>query len=239
MGVGENGDGASLNVLVSPYHACRMIDVPSDVETFAVDLELTRGGSRRGRVVDLDGKPVAGAQVYGLSVDWEVKTLDDASFEVVGLEPGKPRTVSFLHRERRLAGSVAVEPGDGPVEVRLRPCGSAIARLVDADGSPLAGAMVRPGFEDRRGDQIPFNIGFWPAGETFTSGKDGRVRIEGLNPDLVARLYFRLRTAPDTWFVPEKSKEAALYPLTARPDETVDLGEIRLGESHLRPRPKG
>jgi RNA polymerase sigma factor (sigma-70 family) len=228
MGIGESGDGASLNVLVAPNHICRMIDVPADAKNFTVDLELSRGASRKGKVVDPNGKPVVGALVYGLSVDWEVKTLDDASFEVIGLEPGKPRTVSFMQRDRRLAGSVALEPGDGPVEVRLAPCGSAVARLIDPDGSPLAGALVMLGLQDRRGEQVPLNIGLWPSGEIFTAGKDGRVRIDGLNPDLVGRLSFRPQAQPDTWLIPEKSKEAALYHLTARPGETVDLGEIRL-----------
>ncbi len=56
-----------------------------------VDLELTRGDSRKGRLVDPDGKPVAGAQCYGLSDAWgEVKTLADDTFEVLGLEPAIP-----------------------------------------------------------------------------------------------------------------------------------------------------
>ena len=228
MGVGENGDGASLNVLVSPNHICRMVDVPADVETFTIDLELSRGASRKGRLIDADGKPVIGALVYGRSVDWDVKPLEGADFEVIGLEPGKPRTVSFMHKDRRLAGSVALEPGDGPVEVRLVPCGSAVGRLIDPDGSPLGGAMVGVALSDSRGEQVPLNVGLWPSGEIFTADRDGRVRIEGLNPDLIARLSFRPQTRPDTWLVPEKSKEAALYHLTSRPGETVDLGEIRL-----------
>jgi hypothetical protein len=228
MGVGEIGDEASLNVLVAPNHVCRMVDVPAGAETFTIDLELTRGASRKGRLIDAEGKPVLGALVYGLSVDWDVKTLEGPEFEVIGLEPGKPRTVSFLHKDRRLAGSVAFEPGDGPVEVRLAPCGSAVGRLIDPDGSPLAGAMVMIGLHDRGGEQIPLNIGLWPSGEIFTADKDGRVRIEGLNPDLIARLSFHPPTQPDTWLVPEKSQEAVLYHLTARPGETVNLGDIRL-----------
>jgi RNA polymerase sigma factor (sigma-70 family) len=234
LGIGEGGEGASLSVLVAPRHICRMIDVPADAETLRLDLELSRGASRTGRVIDPNSKPVIGALVYGLSVDWEVKTLDDDRFEAIGLEPGKPRTVSFMHKDRRLAGSVALEPGDGPVEVRLAPCGSAVGRLIDPGGSPLAGAMVMLGLEDRRGEQVPLNIGLWPSGEIFTADKDGRVRIEGLNPDLVARLSFRPQMPPDTWLIPEKSKEAALYHLTAKPGETVNLGEIRLSRQPNR-----
>jgi hypothetical protein len=139
-----------------------------------------------------------------------------------------------MHRERRLAGSVAFESGEGPVEVRLAPCGSAVGRLVDPDGSPLAGAMVGVSLQDRRGEQIPGGMGLWPSDELFTADKDGRVRIEGINPDLVVRLGFRPQAPADTWLVPEKSKEPILYHLTARPGETVDLGEIR-----LTPQPRG
>jgi RNA polymerase sigma factor (sigma-70 family) len=234
MGYGELGDNTPIHIIVSAYHTCRMIDVPADVETFTVDLELTRGGSRRGRVVDPDGRPVAGALVYGLSVEWEVKPLDDAGFDVIGLESGKPRTVSFMHKDRRLAGSVDLEPGDDPVDVRLQPCGSAVGRLVDPDGSPLAGAMVGVSLQNRRGEHIPLNIGLWPSGEFFTADQDGRFRVEGLNPDLVAHLGFRPRSEPGVFLIPESSKDAALKHLTVKPGETLDLGEI-----HLSRPPKG
>ena len=52
--------------------------------------------------------------------------------------------------------------------------------------------------------------------------------------DLIARLSFRPPTQPDTCLVSEKSNEAALYHLTARPDETVNLGEIRLSRQPNR-----
>jgi RNA polymerase sigma factor (sigma-70 family) len=234
MGVGDQDSDASIRVIVSPFHVCRMVDVPADVDAFTLDLEVSRGESRKGRLVDSDGKPVVGTMAYGLSCEWKAKTLDAADFEVIGLEPGKPRTVSFMHRERKLAASVSVKPGDGPVEVRLAPCGSAVGRLVDPDGSPLAGALVGLVLSDRGGEQIPGGMGFWPSDELFTADKDGRARIEGINPDLVVRLGFRPAAPADHWLVPEKSKEPILYHLTARPGETVDLGEIRLS-----PQPRG
>jgi RNA polymerase sigma factor (sigma-70 family) len=228
MGIGDEASDAPTRILISGSHACRMVDVPADVETFTLDLELTCGAARTGRLVDPDGKPVVGAMVYGLSSGWGMKTVHGASFEVVGLEPGRPRTVSFVHKDRRLAGSVAVEPGDGPLEVRLAPCGSAIGRAVDEDGRPLAGALVELVLYDRRGEQIPKGIGFWPPDESWSADQEGRFRIEGLSPDLTVRVGFRHGSRPDVFLVPEKSKEAVLHHVTARPGETVDLGEIRM-----------
>jgi hypothetical protein len=124
--------------------------------------------------------------------------------------------------------SIDLEPGDGPIEVRLQPCGSAVGRLVDPDGSPLAGAMVGVSLQNRGGEQIPLNIGLWPSGELFTSDADGRFRVEGLNPDLVAHLSVRPRSEPEVFLASEASKDAALRHLTVKPGETVDLGQIHL-----------
>ena len=227
--MGGETDDEPLRIILSPCHAYRIVDVPADADNFAIDLELTRGASRKGRLVDPDGKPVVGAQAYGLSPNWEVKTLDDATFEAVGLEPGNPRSVSFMHKERRLAGAVAARarrrPGRGPTRAVRR-------------GRRAAGRRGRPAARrrhdrscsrcDHRGDPIPGGIGLWPQGEGFPADKDGRFRVEGINPDLGVAVDVRPRSQPDRFLVPEKSREAIFRYLKARPGETVDLGEIRM-----------
>jgi hypothetical protein len=157
-----------------------------------------------------------------------VKTLDDASFEVTGLEPGKPRSVSFMHKGRRLAGAVAMEPGEGPVEVRVVPCGAATGRLVDPDGQPVAGPYLMLIPRDHSGHPLPGGIGLWPQSEGFAVDKGGRFRVEGINPELGVGVDIRSRSQPDRFLVPEKAKEAILSHLKTRPGETVDLGEIRV-----------
>ena len=57
-GIGAGDGENSLNY----HHTYKIINVPADAESFHVDLELTRGITRKGRVVDPDGKPVAGAR---------------------------------------------------------------------------------------------------------------------------------------------------------------------------------
>ncbi len=227
-GISDFGDGGALQIILSPCHTYRIVDVPADVDTFTLDMELTRGASRKGRLIGPDGKPVDGVIAYGLAANWQVNSLYDATFEAVGLESGKPRTVSFIHKARRLAGAVLIEPGDGPVEVRLAPCGAAVGRLVDRDGQPFAGATIHLGPQDHRGEMLPGNIGLWPDGEVFTADKDGRFRVEGINPELSVRVAIHPRSRPGDFLVPEKSREAILKHLKAKPGETVDLGEIHL-----------
>jgi Carboxypeptidase regulatory-like domain len=227
-GISDFGDGGAIQIILSPCHTYRIVDVPAHVEMFNLDMELTRGASRKGRLIDPEGKPVSGVIVYGLAANWQVKTLDDETFEVVGLEPGKPRTVSFIHKDRRLAGAVLLEPGESPVEVRLTPCGAAVGRLVDGDGQPLAGATIHLTPLDHRGQMFPGNVGLWPEGDVFTADKDGRFRVGGINPALSAHLAVNPRSRPDVFLMPEKSKAEILKHLKARPGETVDLGEIRL-----------
>jgi hypothetical protein len=227
-GIGDLGDGESISIILSNCHTYRIVDVPADAESFILDMELTRGASRKERLVGPNGQPVAGVIAYGLATNWQLKTLDDETFEVKGLEPGKPRTVSFIHKDRRLAGGILMEPGDEPVDVRLAPCGAAVGRLVDPDGRPLAGATIQLQPQDHRGETISLNIGFWPEGEVFTADQDGRFRVEGINPALGVGVAIYPRSRPDIFLVPEKSKNAALEHLKAKPGETVDLGEIHL-----------
>ena len=121
-----------------------------------------------------------------------------------------------------------IGPGEGPVEVRLVPCGAAVGRLVNGDGQPLAGALVQLAPQDHRGQTLPGNIGLWPDRVVFTADQHGRFRVEGINPELGVRVTVHPRSRPDVFLRPEKSKEAILEHLTTRSGETVDLGEVHL-----------
>ena len=112
-----------------------------------MDLELTRGDTRKGRLIGPTGKPVTGVRTYGQTSRWgNVQTLETDSFEVHGLERGHPRLVLFAHKDLHLVGSVVLKDDDikseTPLVVRMERAGSVKGRLVDEDGQPLSGAKL-------------------------------------------------------------------------------------------------
>jgi hypothetical protein len=96
---------------------------------------------------------------------------------------------------RRGAGEGA---GAGTIAVELEPYAVLAARVVDADGAPVAGATV--------------SVTAWLRG---TSGADGRVRIEDVRAG-DARVAVRRAGEP-----------VQIVPFAARAGETTDLGDLR------------
>ncbi|MHC5544495.1 carboxypeptidase-like regulatory domain-containing protein, partial [Singulisphaera rosea] len=115
-GVGGIEDNEPRRIVLEANHTYRFIDVPADADVFNLDLELTRGATRVGKVIGPDGGPVTGVQTYGLTSGWQVRILDGDTFEVLGLEkvrnsngdtvkvPGlaakNERLVAFSHKGR-------------------------------------------------------------------------------------------------------------------------------------------
>ena len=62
-GLGGQGDGETYTFGLSSYHAYKFVDVPAGAELLTVDLELTRGLTRKGQLVGPDGQPVTGRNV--------------------------------------------------------------------------------------------------------------------------------------------------------------------------------
>jgi RNA polymerase sigma factor (sigma-70 family) len=231
-GIGGPGDGETRTIILNAYNAYKIIDVPADARDFTVDLILTRGLSRKGRLVDPDGRPVAGARCYGLSSTWgSIKTLPDATFEVHGLEPGYPRQLMFAHKERRLVGSVILKDedfkSDAPLEVRLGPPGSVKGRLVDEDGLPLAGATLSVmSFELNGLDNLPpGHHALWPDDETFTADADGRFEVVGLKPGVKCFIGVQLKTRPN---VRLDTGQVFRNIVLERLGEVRDVGEVKV-----------
>jgi RNA polymerase sigma factor (sigma-70 family) len=177
------------------YHTLAAIDAKPGAESVSCDLLLDAGRSLKGVVLDPDGKPLNGARVGRVktwpSEDWESEPLQGAEFTALQLDPAKPRVLLFLHRERKLAGSVLIRGDEKePVRVKLEPWGVLTGRILDEDDRPWSGATLRflrfrepPRAEGPAGDQ-----GTLPD-QWFTADKDGRFRIEGLAPGVEYTLY--------------------------------------------------
>ena len=228
-GVGGIGDGEALQQALEGFNTYKIVDVPDTTEPFTMELMLTRGLRRTGRVVGPDGKPVMGALCYGLVATWgeDARKLEHDTFEILGLEPDHPRQLIFAHHDKRLVGSaiIKVEGGkdDALIEITLAHSGSIRGRLVDEDGVPLDGARlrVRTHYPDAK-DSGPPRESLWPASTTETSDSDGRFQIDGLWPGLKSSISVQGKPRPG--FRPDTG--GVFRDISIQPGEIRDVGDV-------------
>jgi RNA polymerase sigma factor (sigma-70 family) len=229
-GVGGTGDKETITTMLDAMNAYKIVDVPADAREFAIDLELTRAASHKGKVVDAEGKPIVGTEAYGLIATWgKITKLEGDSFEITGLEPGHPRSLSITHKGRKLAGSVVVGDAemksDEPVVVRLVPIGSIKGRLVDDDGMPLSGASVRIAYYELDGINLPSGRGgVWPTNETVTTDADGRFEFAGIIPGLDTNLWIEVKSRPRERFTSDRLSKQ----FTPESNATIDFGDVKV-----------
>jgi hypothetical protein len=209
----------------------RLIDPKEGDKPLAVDIELDPGRKATGSLVGPDGKPVSGATAYGLDrlvyavaqPDVPGVSLKADTFTASVLDPGRPRTVSFVHKERNLVGHVVLRGDEkGPVTVRLRSWGVLTGRLVDGEGKPVVG--VRLGW---RYPALPAP-GLAPPAEALTSDAVGHFRVEGLAPELKFDITLRGDGKKVTG-------GEALKGLTLEAGQAKDVGDVRV---QIAPEPK-
>jgi protocatechuate 3,4-dioxygenase beta subunit len=172
-----SGGGAILGAFGQEgYHAVVLLEPGEKEEALVRDVALERPKERKGRVVGPDGQPLIGVMVAGLGPGGAVKGDE---FTVRGLNPKAPAPLlTFHHKDKNLGAFLKGLPPekDGPLIVKLRPCGSLSGRIVDQDGQPIAG--FRGGFSPSKPG------GGYLDGPGFTTDKEGRFRVEGLVPGL-------------------------------------------------------
>jgi RNA polymerase sigma factor (sigma-70 family) len=229
-GIGGFGDGENFTFPLSGYHAYRFINIPADADSFAVDLELTRGDTLKGRLIGPTGKPVNSARTYGQTSRWgNVRTLEADSFQVYGLDRGHPRLVLFAHQGLQLVGSVILKDDDikseAPLVVRMERAGSVKGRLVDEDGQPLAGAKLGATTYDSDGNNLPGGpSGLWPDNETITADADGRFQVDGLKRNAKTTISVTAVSRPNL----RLNTGDVLKKLTAEPGEVRELGNVKV-----------
>lgn len=177
--------------------------------TRTLDVLLTRGATLSGRVVDEDGRPVAGAGVSLLSSSessldaavrlWgeasRLRTRPDGSFTATRLPPGENQRLSVQHPEfeRGTVGGISLVAGGtrSGVVVTIRRGVVLTGRVSDPDGNPIAGAEVSAGrsFSVRSssgGSLTRVRVEMMEAPRTARSGGDGAFELRGLAPGSVS-----------------------------------------------------
>jgi RNA polymerase sigma factor (sigma-70 family) len=135
-------------------HAFVACDLKPGTESREVDVTLRRGATVAARVVRPDGQPAREARVFTRLLlapqPWATRMfwlgfhgdVRDGRCELHGLPPDEEVPVFFLDPKDQVGAVASISAGaakDGPIAVRLEPCGMAMARLVDPKGRPLAG----------------------------------------------------------------------------------------------------
>lgn len=116
-----------------------------------LEIVLRAAASLSGRVVDPGGTPVSGAVVLSVSRDPRshfaaVTTAEDGAFEVPAAPPGRlvlaAEAPGFV-RSRPHVAQVAAGQGEEHIFLRLESPVTFAGRLLDGEGAPIAGALVR------------------------------------------------------------------------------------------------
>lgn len=133
-----------LNVSGGGYQPAELqVSVPEDRDPEPVTVRLKPGETLRGRVLGPDGGPVAGATVEATGAESRqmAQTAADGTFVLEGLAPGELRLVATA--SGGLRGEAAARAGSGEeVVLRLERPGRIVGRVLDPEGSPVAGASV-------------------------------------------------------------------------------------------------
>ena len=200
------------------HHGIAEINPEANAEAITRDFQLDTGSTATGVILDPEGREIGDLTSSNLSPSGhlQMKPQESARFEAPGVDPDRPRRVSFFHEGRKLAGSIVL-PTDGPAVVRLQPWGVVTGRLVDEEGRPESGYSLfanvpgRPGFDPDRG-LVPIN-------GRIEIDRDGRFRIERLIPGLAYKVH--------------PSKDVQLYGpvfegLRVAPGETQDVGDVKV-----------
>ena len=128
-----------LVTVEAPGHQTLVKEAPADqLELGTLVLEVAP--RVKGRVIDASGSPVGNAVVSCMECRAQVLTEMDGRFELE--VPDSQQSLHLNAHKGRQSAEREVELGSGPVELTLNASALLEGTLLDAQGAPLAGAVV-------------------------------------------------------------------------------------------------
>ena len=172
-------------------------------------------------------------------------TAPSARFELHGIDPDTEIPVYFFQPKRKVGAVVHLSgksAAGGPITIRLEPCGSAVARLVDAGNKPVAGyrdplmtsMIVRFGPDPARGN---------PAGANGLGSESGYLsRIDPINypvppqSDALGQITFPALIPGANYRIVVRNPGGppVRKDFMVKPGETTVLGDIVIGKPQAR-----
>jgi hypothetical protein len=202
-------------------NAVRVLDLVPDGGPVTCDLSFDPGKSATISIEDEQGQPVTGTVIGGVADRWATafKTAEPKC-TIYGLGADRPRRVCILHPERHLAGSLTLMGDEtGPLTVRLGPAASFAGRALDADGEPLADALVEIYYPRHSAQEV--NAFLTRDTAALKTDADGRFRVENVPPGEQLSLGF---TQGDKFFGGPRITDEKRQ---LKPGEQLDLGEFK------------
>ena len=159
------------------FNALGRFDAAKDAGAVKLNIRLEKGETIPGKLVGPDGKPVTGAWIFGQRSGslWS-GPVDTDEFTLEVFSRAHPRFVAVTHPEKGLAAVVQVAAGQERITAQLLPAATVWGRLVDADGKPRAGVLLKLSYQ-----MTPTTWTDQPAPKVKTDA-EGRFRIPGLLP---------------------------------------------------------
>ncbi len=200
----------------------KVLDLKDDNSETKVELFGERGGTAKLIVQDADGKPLTGAFVAGLTAHWPItfELKNDAATTVLALDPERPRRVLVVHPDKNLGGTVTLRGDEKtPVVIKLAPLGAVTGRLLEIDGTPLAGANVSVDWADKIASDMHRTVD--RTAPPVKTDKEGRFTLRGILPGI--KFDLGIQKGEITY-----AGKPKIVLSEVKPGQTLDLGERRL-----------